>query len=289
MSKRTIRICAVVLLLVAGAGFGWTRLNRAAVGIPNFYVWKFLSGQSHNGHRAAVNGISIYYETYGHGQPVLLLHGATGFLETMHYFISGLAPAHFVIAVDSRAQGRSTDSDSPISYALMGDDMIKLLDTMHISSTDVVGWSDGGIIGLDMAMKHPDRVRRLVAIGANYDVDGIDPEHFHPNENEQPLAGVKQFYERVAPDPSHFPIMFKKVRTMTHTQPHYTLAELSQIRCPTLIVAGQHDLILPEHTAKLAAAIAGAQKIIVPDASHFGPLEQPETYNAMVLKFLNAP
>src|SRR5260370_14167557 len=90
MSRKTILICAVVLVLVAGAGFGWTRLNRAAVGIPNFYVWKFLSGQSHNGHRAPVNGISIYYETYGHGQPVLLLHGATAFLETMHYFSSVL-------------------------------------------------------------------------------------------------------------------------------------------------------------------------------------------------------
>jgi pimeloyl-ACP methyl ester carboxylesterase len=289
MSRRRILICAVLLLLVAGGAFGWTRFDRAAVGIPNFYVWKFLSGNSHHGHRAAVNGISIYYETYGQGPPVLLLHGATAFLETMHYFITGLAPTHLVIAVDSRAQGRSSDSDAPISYALMGDDMIKLLDTMHISSTDVVGWSDGGIIGLDLAMKHPERVRRLVAIGANYDVDGIDPAYFHPNANEPPDAGARQFYERVAPDPSHFPIMFNKVMTMVRTQPHYTLAELSQIRCPTLIVAGQHDLILPEHTAKLAAAIPGARKIIVPDATHSGPLEQPDIYNAMVLKFLDAP
>ena len=287
MSRRFILICAIVVVVGAGA-FGWTRFNRAAVGIPNFYVWKVVSGNRHNGHRASVNGISIYYETYGHGRPVLLLHGATGFLETMHYFITGLAPAHFVIAVDSRAQGRSTDSDAPISYALMGDDMIKLLDTMHIPSTDVVGWSDGGIIGLDMAMKHPDRVRRLVAIGANYDVDGLDPKNF-PNPNEPPNSGVKQFYERVAPDPAHFPIMYKKIMTMLVTQPHYTLAELSQIRCPTLIVAGEHDLILPEHTAKLAAAIPGARKIIVPGASHIGPLEQPKLYNAMVLEFLDAP
>ena len=289
MPRRRILIYTVVLLLLAGGSLGWTGLNRAAVGIPNFYVWKLLSGHSGNGHHAAVNGISIYYETYGHGQPVLLLHGATAFLETMHYFITALAPGHFVIAVDSRAQGRSTDSDAPISYALMGDDMIKLLDTMHISSTDVVGWSDGGIIGLDMAMKHPERVRRLVAIGANYDVDGIDPVYLHRNESEQPPPGEKQFYERVAPEPSHFPIMFKKVTTMTHTEPHYTLAELNQIRCPTLILAGQHDLILPEHTAKLAAAIAGARKIIVPGASHFGPLEQPETYNMLVLEFLDTP
>jgi pimeloyl-ACP methyl ester carboxylesterase len=83
--------------------------------------------------------------------------------------------------------------------------------------------------------------------------------------------------------------MFKKVTTMMHTEPHYTVAQLSQIRCPTLIVAGQHDLIPPEHTAKLATAIAGARKIIVPGASHFGPLEQPETHNVLVLKFLDTP
>jgi len=110
MSRRTILICAVVLVLVTGAGFGWTRLNRAAVGIPNFYVWKFLSGQSHNGHRAAVNGISIYYETYGHGQPVLLLHGATAFLETMHYFFQRVAsrnePEDFLRDAGSAPLGR---------------------------------------------------------------------------------------------------------------------------------------------------------------------------------------
>jgi pimeloyl-ACP methyl ester carboxylesterase len=83
--------------------------------------------------------------------------------------------------------------------------------------------------------------------------------------------------------------MFNKIGTMIRTQPHYTLAELSQIRCPTLIVAGQHDLILSEHTAKLAAAIAGAREIMVPGASHFGPLEQPQTYNEIVLKFLDTP
>src|ERR1700730_7818640 len=206
MSRRFILICAIVVVIIAGAGFGWKRFNRVAVGIPNFYVWKVVSGHRHNGHRANVNGISIYYETYGHGRPVLLLHGATAFLETMHYFITGLAPGHFVIAVDSRAQGRSTDSDAPISYALMGDDMIKLLDTMQIQSTDVVGWSDGGIIGLDMAMKHPDRVRRLVAIGANYDVDGIHPKQFDSNPNAEATSPSKPFYVRVAPDPSHFPI-----------------------------------------------------------------------------------
>jgi pimeloyl-ACP methyl ester carboxylesterase len=132
-------------------------------------------------------------------------------------------------------------------------------------------------------------VRRLVAIGANYDVDGIDPKDSHFDPNAEATSPAKRFYERVAPDPSHFPIMYKKVMTMIATQPHYTVAELGQIRCPTLIVAGEHDMILSEHTAKLADAIAGSRKIIVPGASHFGPLEQPDVYNAMVLEFLDSP
>jgi pimeloyl-ACP methyl ester carboxylesterase len=232
-----------------------------------------------------VNGVSIYYETYGDGRPVLVLHGATAFLETTHNQIRGLVPGHRVIAVDSRAQGRSTDSDAPLTYAQMDDDMIKLLDSMQIQQVDVVGWSDGGIIGLDMAMKHPERVRRLVAMGANYDVDGVDFDAVDPGS----FSDVKLVYDRIAPDPSHFPVMLKKVMTMIHTEPHYTTAELGQIRAPTLIIAGERDVIRADHTDKLAAAIPGATKVIVAGATHMGPLEKPEIYNSMIVEFLDAP
>ncbi len=276
---------AAALIVVIGAGF--VALDRATFGIPSFLIWRATSGEFRGAHRANVNGVSIYYEVYGSGPPVFALHGAGAFLETMHYFISGLSPTHTVYAIDSRGQGRSTDSASPITYAQMGDDMIKLEDALKLRSVDVVGWSDGGIIGLDMAMKHPDRVRRLIAVGANYDVKGLDPAGTSATEQDA-VSEVKPIYQMIAPDPSHFDALVKKLLTMISSEPHYTTAELGRIRARTLIVAGEHDVILPAHTASLAAAIPGAKKIIVPGASHIGPLEQPDVYNAITVDFLNA-
>ncbi len=247
------------------------------------------AAQFHGSHRAKINGVSLYYETYGEGPPVLVLHGAGGFLETMHYFISALAPTHTVIAVDSRGQGRSTDGPGPITYEQMGADMIALMDTLHIKQADVVGWSDGGIVGLDMAMKHPGRVRRLVAIGANYDVNGIDRKLMSPAMLAEQAEEIKPFYDAIAPDPSHFAVLMKKIEKMVTTEPHYTLAELGRIRARTLIVAGEHDLILRAHTDALAHAIRGSKEIIVPGATHFGPLEKPEAYDGIAVEFLNAP
>ncbi len=291
MSRRSwvYVVVTVVVVAIAGAIFGFVQIDRSNFGIPRFYAWRSLSGQFHGSHRANVNGVSLYYETYGQGPPVLVLHGAGAFLESMHYFIEGLAATHTVIAVDSRGQGRSTDAAGPLSYAAMGDDMIKLLDTLKIERADVVGWSDGGIIGLDMAMKHPARVRRLMAIGANYDVNGLDPKVLQAGFFDQEARDVRPFYEAVAPDPKHFPVLVKKIETMIRTQPHYTLAELGHIKARVLIVAGEHDLILRPHTDALTRAIPGAKEVIVAGASHAGPLEMPDRYNEIARGFLNAP
>jgi len=289
MSRRKKIIFGSIATLVVAIAAGAYAINQMAVGIPAFYLWRAGSGKLQTVGRADVNGISIYYEVYGDGRPILVLHGAGAFLESMNHQIRALASDHRVIAVDSRGQGRSTDSDAPITYSQMGDDMIKLLDSMQLRQADVVGWSDGGIVGLDMAMKHPDRVRRLVAVSANYDVDGVDQKQMTPEMLAEIETESKLFYDLIAPDPSHFPVMMRKVMTMVQTEPHYTVEELGEIRSPTLIVAGEDDIILADHTAKLAAAIPGAKKIIVPRASHMGPLEQPEVYNALIGDFLDAP
>jgi pimeloyl-ACP methyl ester carboxylesterase len=281
-------IASVVIVLVAGA-IGSQQFDKANFGVPRFFLWRMVSRDFHGGNRADVNGVSLYYETYGQGPPVLLVHGAAGFLETMHPFITALASTHTVIAVDSRAQGRSTDSSAPLSYAQMGDDMIKLLDKLGIARTDIVGWSDGGIIGLDMAMKHPSHVRRLIAIGANYDANGVAPGALGPQAAAEIASQVKPFYDAIAPDPSHFPVMVRKIMTMVRTEPHYRLSELARISAKTLIVAGEHDLILRRHTDMLARAIPGAKEIIVPGATHFGPLENPDAYDKIALDFLDAP
>jgi pimeloyl-ACP methyl ester carboxylesterase len=289
MRRYIFIIVSIVIVAIAGAVFGLNQIDKSNFGIPRFYAWRTISGEYHGAHRANINGISIYYETYGQGPPVLVLHGGLGFLESMHYFISALAPTHLVIAVDSRAQGRSSDSAAPLSYALMGDDMIKLMDSLHIAQTDVVGWSDGGIVGLDMSSKHPGRVRRLIAIGANYDVDGISAEGRDPKQFWSFVPQVKPFYDDIAPDPAHFSAAARKVFVMGSTLPHYTIADLGRIRAKTLIVAGEHDLILRAHTDSMARAIPGAKEVIVPGTSHFGPLEKPDVYDKLVVDFLNAP
>jgi pimeloyl-ACP methyl ester carboxylesterase len=286
MRRYGLLIVSIVVVTIAGAIFGFNQIDKSNFGIPRFYAWRTISGEFHGGRRARVNGVSIYYELYGDGPPVLVLHGAGGFLETMHYFISALAPSHTVIAVDSRAQGRSTDSAAPLSYAQMGDDMIKLMDVLQLEHADVVGWSDGGIVGLDMAMKHPERVRRLIAIGANYDVNGVPPKELSPSAIRDVAAEIKPFYDNVAPDPAHFPVLVQKLTRMLAHEPHYTIVELGRIRARTLIVAGERDMIRRKHTDSLAHAIPGAQEIIVPGASHFGPLEMPEVYEQLAIRFL---
>ncbi len=248
-----------------------------------FYLWKVFSGKAHGGQHIRIDEISIYCETFGAGPPILVLHGGLGSIEGMSYQIRALATSHFVSAVDSRGHGRSTDANAPLSYSLMSDDMVKVLDHLRINRVDVVGWSDGGIIGLDLAMRHPERVRRLVAISANYDVDGLVGGI--SSVDEVPRAPLR--YRLFAPNPAHWPALYRKVVTMWQTQPHYTLSDLGHIEAPTLVMAGEHDAIKRAHTDQLANAIPGSHESIIAGATHSVPIEKPEIVNPKILNFLD--
>jgi pimeloyl-ACP methyl ester carboxylesterase len=249
----------------------------------SFYIWKLSSGKVHGRQRAGINDASIYYETYGAGPPVLVLHGGLGSMEGMAYQIMELAKSHFVIAPDTRGHGRSTDSSAPMSYALIADDMLKLLDHLHIKRVDVVGWSDGGVVALDLAMRHPERVSRLVAISANFDADGLQENSTTISE----IPPVPLRYKLLAPDPAHWPALYRNVVTMWRTQPHYTLDDLSQIKAPTLIMAGQFDVIRREHTDRLARSIPGSWEVIVQGSAHDVPNEKSSIVNNYILRFLD--
>jgi len=250
-----------------------------------FNVWRAVSSEAHGGRYANINRVRIWYETYGSGRPVLVLHGGTGSLDDMREQIRALAATWLVIAVDSRGHGRSSDADVPLSYALMADDMLKLLDQLNIRQTDIVGWSDGGILGLDLAMHHSERVRRLVAIGAIYDVDGLKER---PDLNA-PIPPVPGFYARNAPDPAHWPALYRKVVTMWATQPHYTIADLGRIKAPVLVMAGEFDVIKRTHTDQLAHAIPDAEEVIIQGGDHDMVLSKPDAVNARILAFLDGP
>jgi pimeloyl-ACP methyl ester carboxylesterase len=250
----------------------------------DFYVWRLVSGEAHGGRLVAIGDVDIYYETFGVGPPVLLLHGGLGAHEDMSRQIISLAPSHLVIAPDSRGHGRSSDANEPLSYSLMADDMVGLLDFLHIARVDVVGWSDGAIIGLDLAMRHPERIDKLVAISANFDVDGLI--QLPVAVASVPAAPLR--YRLFAQDPEHWPALYNKVVEMWREQPHYTLRDLATIKAPTLVIAGEFDAIKSEHTDLLAQAIPGAKEEIVKGATHAVPKDKPDIVNSLISKFLGA-
>ena len=161
-----------------------------------------------------------------------------------------------------------------------------LRDHLRIDRVDVVGWSDGGIIGLDLAMRHPERIRRVIAISANYDVDGV-PAGDIPSGEVVPRVPLR--YRLFAPNPAHWPVLYRRVVTMWRTQPQYTLTDLGHIRAPTLIMAGEFDLIKREHTDQLAKAIPGSHESIIDGATHSLPVEKPEIVNSKILSFFVEP
>lgn len=286
IANKSWRPIAVVCLIAVGVALAWTRFDRANVGVPGFYIWERLTGQGHGGRRADIDGVRIYYETFGKGPPVLVLHGGTGILESMHNQIADLAADHLVIAPDSRAHGRSTDGSGPLHYATMAQDMIGLMDALHIAKADVVGWSDGGVIALDLAMHHPDRIGRVVAIGANFDVAGLTDVPTRQNPEGLGVAGQRSVYRRFSPTPDRWPVFLAKVETMWAREPHYSATDLGAIRSPVLVIAGEHDEIRRDHTDALARAIPGARELIIPGASHWAPLEEPEPVDAAIRAFL---
>lgn len=242
-----------------------------------------------HGHVVQIRGLRMYYETWGAGSPLLLLHGGAGNGMQFEKQIPAFSPHHLLVVPDCRAQGRTTDRPGPLTYHDMAEDMIALLDRLHLSTVDVMGWSDGGDIGLDMAIHHPERVRHLVTFGANFSPDGLNPEDLKWNRTATADSfgpGMREGWTKLNPEPAHYEEAMNKILDMWRTQPRFTMAELHSIRAKTMICVGDHDLIRPAHTAALAHAIPGATEWIVPHASHGAMIERPEVVNPRVLEFL---
>lgn len=268
-SKLTI-LCGAVIVAAASALSLGLAIQGDRIGRVNFRIWRAVSRESHGGHYVENNGVKLYYEDFGQGLPaVVVLHGGLGSIVSMHNQIRALAAKRRVIAVDSRGHGRSTDGAGPLSYGLMADDTFKLLEPLGLGPVDIIGWSDGGIIGLDLAMHHPELVHRLVAIGANFDPDGLI------EATPPPARGAE-----LTP-------LQRKVMAMWRTEPHYTLQDLAMIKAPTLIIAGERDVVKRQHTDALANAIPGAHEIIIEDGTHEVLVGKPDLVNALILDFLD--
>ncbi|MEQ1832715.1 MAG: alpha/beta hydrolase [Candidatus Eisenbacteria bacterium] len=241
------------------------------------------------GRTLTIRGIRMYVEIEGSGPPLLLLHGGAGNGMQFEKQRAEFARHHRLIIPDARAQGRSTDRPGPLTYHDMAEDVAVLLDSLGVRRTDIMGWSDGGNIGLDLAIHHPRRVVHLVTFGANFAPDGLQPADVAWNRTATADSfgeGMRTGWTALNPEPANYAAAMNKILEMWRTLPRFTPAELGRIRARVLVCAGEHDVIRAEHSAALARMIRGAELWTVPGASHGAMLERPDLVNPRVLAFL---
>lgn len=226
------------------------------------------------------HGARIYYEVYGAGPPLLLLHGNGGSINNFAPVIPELAKHYKVIAVDTRAQGNSTDDGRQVfTYELFANDIKILLDSLNITNATLVGWSDGGIIGLLLASKYPEYINTLVTMGANLNPDETS---VRPSMLQQIRKDIAKIEKRNDPKEQ---VNLKLMQLML-TEPHIDPASLRSIKAKTLIMAGEKDIITEAHTRQIAAAIPGAELRMLKGQSHWVVTEQPTIFTREVLSFL---
>jgi len=245
------------------------------------------------GERVKVNGINLYYEIFGEGEPLLLLHGGGATIESWYAQIPEFAKKYKVIVPDGRGHGRSQDGEGAINFDLMASDMVALLDHLGIKSVMVVGWSDGGVIGLQMAIRHPDLVKKLVTLGAHSRPDGMTDEFKSQVESFDPEsfpAILKDGYKALSPDgPEHWPVVFGKLKIMWLTLPDFQESDLKGILCPVLLMVGENDIVRKEESDRMSRLIPNSKLEVVMGASHYSPIEVPEKVNRTIVGFLEMP
>ncbi|HMG51062.1 MAG TPA: alpha/beta hydrolase [Inquilinus sp.] len=237
---------------------------------------------------APVNGIQMYYAVYGKGRPVILLHGGLSNSDYWNSLVPALVARNFqVIVADSRGHGRSTRSAQPYSYDLMSTDVLALLDYLKIPKADLVGWSDGGIIGLDIAIHQPERLNRLYAYGANSDLTALKPDFDKSPAFAAFVERAGTEYQALSKTPDQYDAFLQQISQMWATQPDFTADQLRGITVRTAIADGQYEEgIKREHTEYMARTIPGAELHILPNVSHFGMLQNPGEFDGAIIKFL---
>jgi pimeloyl-ACP methyl ester carboxylesterase len=237
------------------------------------------------GHTFEVNGIPLYYEVYGEGEPMLLIHPNGGSIRSMAPQIEFFAQKYKVIAADSRGFGKSPIGEGKLTYESMTADLEALLDHLDIKKETIIGWSDGGIIGLLMAIDHPDRITKLAVMGANLNPEGVyEWARIWVGRQTQSLAKMRE----ENPGSKELQDM-GQVLDLMENQPHIPLADLAKITSPVLVMAGDKDIIRTEHTLQIFEALPHAQMCIFPGATHQISHRDPERFNRTVDEFLSRP
>ena len=220
----------------------------------------------------------LYYEVYGEGKPLVLLHGNSGSIKDFYKQIPVLSKQYKVIAVDTRGQGRSKDtSKKDFTYKLFADDVKALADNLKLDKINIVGWSDGGNTGLEFALKYPDRLNKLITIGANAFPEGVEDKLIERFTNQ-----MKQLNDIAAKET----LGERRLLKIMLTEPNISKNDLNKIKSPVLVIAGDRDVIKPDHTEFISQQVPNAEKKIYNDTTHMVPYEKPDQLNADILSFL---
>jgi pimeloyl-ACP methyl ester carboxylesterase len=248
--------------------------------------------QTRNGSYVDAGGLNTYYEVSGEGEPLLLLHGGFCPVETFDGLTPRLAEKYRVYVPERRGHGRTPDAEGPITFEIMAQDTIAFMEAVHIRSAHLVGWSDGAVVALHVALERPDLVRKLVLIGAAVNHDGMPAEAremLGPGLTPEILPSfLRELYANASPDgPEHFDVVFDKLSTTWKAEPSFELSDLERLAMPTLVMLGDGDMVTVEHAAAVQRAIPDAQLAVVPGASHGLPMETPELVSRPVIDFLS--
>jgi pimeloyl-ACP methyl ester carboxylesterase len=257
------------------------------------------------GRYAPVNGLKLYYEIHGTGQPLVLLHGAFSAIGTSFgQMLPALAATRQVIAVDLQAHGHTADIDRPLTLGYMAGDVTALLEHLGITKADFFGYSMGAGVALQVAMKYPDRVRKLVVASVTYTIAGLHPGLIEGFAGLKPeyLMGTpwQEEYARIAPRPEDFPRLVAKVTEMNMQIPDLPSDAIRAIQRPTLLIIGDSDIVRPEHAVEMfrllgggvagdTAGLPNARLAVLPGTTHVTVVNRADWIVSMVTEFLDAP
>lgn len=261
-----------------------------------FYTtsWAFPASPSDSakGRFVIVDDVRIHYKIFGRGDDyLLLLHGTLESIRDWDKQIHDLAKRFHVVAIDNRGHGKSSFTDRKLDYALLSEDVMGVMQALKIDSAHIVGMGDGGIIGLYMAANHPEKVRKLVAIGANYKIDTTVVyrevmDKIKAWDEEKVYSFVRNNF-RGWPNFALIKPFTERVKNMLLTEPNLTIKDLQKISCPTLFITGDHDIIKQQHTSEMFENVQNGYMAVIAGTRHYPQKEKPLVVNPIIYDFLS--
>ena len=257
-----------------------------------YSIWKKILCHNFTKGYVKVNDINLYYEKYGTGKPLLLLHGGSSSLESFMCQAAFFAKKYRVIAVDTRGHGRSSDSNEDFTYNLFASDILDFLKKMNITSTTILGWSDGGITALEIMLKSPKLIDKLIVTGINLNSDGLNKDFFEIVKKSSSKNWIEpiavEVYKKISPTPNNVENFISKVKKLWLSDFDIPLERLNKIKTPVCIIAGRNEeCIKIEHLKQIANNIKNSELHLINNSGHSCLLEKGKRFNKICERFLN--